>query len=206
MCVITLSNYFTFTKNYNSAKPFPLLIYETISLLSHQDKGHTEGQTQPRVPRHPILWSLLLVLNVTVVVKAFEKCPTWIAPYKCRSSHHIPSCLCQRPRLYYITAHCAHRSAKRLVVRPLFALKQEGKKREKRKGGRVVVVGEGGSTSHKKTKKKKQKTDVGRTACHCCLGESCGHVALYEEQWTRRGQNRKILLFSLTRSRWREWE
>lgn len=152
----------------------------------HQNEGHAEGQTQPRVPWQPILWSLLLVLNVTVVVKAFEKWPTWIAPYKCRSSHHIPFCLCQRPRLYYITAHYAHRSTNslRLIVRPLFALRQE-EKREREKEGRRR------RGEHITKKRPRKKTDGGRTVRHCGLGEHSGHVALYEEQWIKWSKTKK---------------
>lgn len=152
-------------------------------ILVHQNEGYTEGQRQPQVPWQPTLWSLLLVLNVTVVVKAFEKWPTWIALYKCRSSHHIPSCLCQRPRLYYITAHYAHCSTKslRLIVRPLFALKQEEKEREERKAE------EEGGAHHK-------KTDGGRTACHCGLGEHCERAALYDKQWTSWSKNHPYFL------------
>lgn len=135
--------------------PYSLSYY----ILSYPSKWRAHGRsnpTQPQSPWQPILWSLLLKLNVTVVVKAFEKWPAWIALYKCRSSHHIPSCMFQRPRLYYITAHYAHRSPNslRLIVRPLFALKQEEKKRE-RKGRHE----EEGWSHHLKRPRKKKNTD-----------------------------------------------
>lgn len=37
----------------------------------------------------------------------------------------------------------------------------------------------------KKKRPRKKRTDVGRTTCHCGLGENSEHAAFYEEQLTR---------------------
>lgn len=102
------------------------------------------------------------------------------------------------PRLYYITAHYAHRSTKslRLIVRSLFALKQEEEKKEREKeGGRR----RGEHITKKDLERKKKKRIGGKDRLSLWFGWALWTCCV---AWRTMGKMKQDKGWS----RWREWE